>query len=142
MHCTVPVSNDPVHTHTHTVPLRITSHPPPHTNLEGNPPTTLTVNFSGRMEQGIMVTWYKDGSPLSPELQNNIVTAYDQVELTGSTALELPAIRRRDSGVYMVVLESQLGSEVLARDLRYQEISFQVDVTGKGKPTCSYICVH
>ena len=80
-----------------------------------------------------MVTWYKNGSPLSPRLQSSVVTTYDDLRLTGRTSLNVTSIQRRDSGVYRVVLESQLGAGVLPRDVLYEEISFQVDVNGRFK---------
>ena len=75
--------------------------------------------------------WYKDGRPLSASLQSHISTSYDGLELTGSTSLDVPSIQRKDSGVYRVVLQGQLGAGTLPQDLLLQETSFQIDVEGE-----------
>ena len=80
-----------------------------------------------------MVTWYKGGSPLSLRLQNSVVTTYDDFRLTGRTSLNVSSVQRTDSGVYRVVLESQLGAGVLPQEVLYKEISFQMDVIGRLK---------
>ena len=113
----------------HTVPLDVTSHPLPNILIEGNPSKSFSVNFNGRMEQNIQITWEKDGRPLPPNYQ--VATTYDSFQLTGSTSLHFSAIQRKDRGVYRVVLESMLGAEFLPRNLLYREVSFQLNVTGK-----------
>ena len=49
----------------------------------------------------------------------------------GTTTLSFDPISRRDAGIYRVVVETQLGSEVIALSERKAEVEFQVDVTGE-----------
>ena len=79
------------------------------------------------MTQNYVATWYKDGTPLAT---NQIQTSFTDSE-NGSTRLSFDPITRRDAGVYRVVVETQLGSGVIAVSERRAEVEFQVDVTGE-----------
>ena len=79
------------------------------------------------MTQNIVATWYQDGTPLDA---SRIQTSFTTSE-NGTTSLSLDPITRRDAGVYRVVVETQLGSGVIAVRERRAEVEFQVDVTGE-----------
>ena len=111
----------------YTVPIRITSQPPDHQTITGNIQMTLTVEFRGRMTQNIVTTWYQDGTPLAANRIQTTFTASDN----GTTSLSFDPITRRDAGIYRVVVETQLGSEVIALSERRAEIVFRVGITGE-----------
>ena len=79
------------------------------------------------MTQNIVATWYKDGTPLdASQIQTSFTTSEN-----GTTSLSFDPITRVDAGVYRVVVETQLGSGVIAVRERRAEVEFQVDVTGE-----------
>ena len=78
------------------------------------------------MTQNIVATWYQNGTRLAASQIQTSFTASDN----GITSLSFNPITRRDAGNYTVVVETQLGSEVIAVSERRAEVVFQVDVTG------------
>ncbi len=52
------------------VPVDILHHPPAYIPIDGNPPLTLTVAFSGRQAQNMSITWHRNGIPLANSIIN------------------------------------------------------------------------
>ncbi len=86
----------------------------------------FTVGFSGRMEQGMNVTWTKNSLPIPPE---KVETQFLNATM-GQSVLTFDPILRADSGVYRVVVRSTLGDGVLAAALLTGEVHFQLDIVG------------
>lgn len=123
----------PWHSILHTVPIQITSSPPGETNIYNETGTqrTFSVDFTGRVEQELQITWEKDGRPLPADYQ--VTTTYNGFNSppTGRTSLSFSTIQRKDSGVYRVVFNSTLGAESLPSHLLTDKASFQVNVEGE-----------
>lgn len=91
------------------------------------------MEFTGRESHHLQIQWSKNGRTLEdgdPRVRNSL----DEVLASGSTVLSLSPARRSDSGVYHVVISSQVGvveGEPPAFTSQ-AEASFQIDVTGKG----------
>ena len=79
------------------------------------------------MTQNIVATWYKDDTPVTANRIQTTFTASDN----GTTSLSFDPITRRNAGIYRVVVETQLGSEVIAVSERRAEVEFRVGITGE-----------
>lgn len=125
--CIIIINNDPSSLSL-AVPVEIYTYPPPNEKLQGNPPHTFTIDFSGRQAQNMSIDWYKNDVPIP---NSRIVTTYSPSQLSGTTELRLSNARRSDCGVYRVKLRSNVGFGVFPIQQTEQERSFQFCVEGE-----------
>lgn len=105
---------------------------PVHQNLTMNEPVTFSVDFTGRQSHNFEVRWSKDGEAFQ-DGDDRIHNSFDSSLSRGSTNLRFPMARRTDAGLYHVIISSQVGAEGETPAFSsQQEVSFQLDVTGKG----------
>ena len=112
-------------------PINITRSPPNYEELMGVQERRFTVFFTGRQSQNIAVWWYRNGVELHNTQQQQISTAFSEEDMTGNTTIYFPEMRRSHSGVYRVVVSTDFAEGEIERELRRQDVSFQVDVRGQ-----------
>lgn len=101
---------------------------PVHQNLTSNEPVTFAVEFRGRQTHDLTIAWFHDGVPI-PFTDTRIHDSFDSSLASGRTELRLPLARRSDVGLYRVVISSEVGVPPVFSS--QQEVTFQIDVTGK-----------
>ncbi len=85
----------------------------------------MSVAFRGRGSHDLAVVWSLNGQPLLED--SRITTTFDAATASGNTELVMPQAMREDAGLYIVLITSDAG-DVHSSE---QEVTFQVDVTGK-----------
>lgn len=104
---------------------------PAHHNLTSNVPVTLRVDFTGRQDHNLTITWHRNNFILSSS-SSRIVTTFDPSASTGRTELHLPQVTRAQAGLYRVVVSNSVGGD---RETpiysSQQEKTYQIDITGK-----------
>ena len=98
------------------VPPLIISHPPPYTNIVGNPTFNFTVQFISRFQENTTVTWKKDNSFLPVE---QVQTSYTS-EINGVTIVNFPTISRSDAGLYQVTIKNAIPTTSMTAAGTYQ----------------------
>lgn len=98
------------------VPPLIISHPPPNTNIMGNPTFNFTVQFISRFQENTTVTWQKDNIFLPME---QVQTSYTS-EINGVTIVNFPTISRSDAGLYQVTIKNVIPTTSMIATGTYQ----------------------
>ena len=98
------------------VPPLIISHPPPYTNIVGNPTFNFTVQFISRFQENTTVTWQKDNIFLPVE---EVQTSYTS-EINGVTIVNFPTISRSDAGLYQVTIKNVIPTTSMIATGTYQ----------------------
>ena len=114
------------------MPPTITAKPEDNYHLSGNQPVIFPVQFQSRFQTDTVIVWYKNEDTAVP--QDLIQTSYEN-DLSGRTQVQFQPLRRRDAGVYRVVIENTF--QGIPVGLRQTEASFRVQVTGEGTSRCS-----
>lgn len=91
----------------------------------------FSVTFTGRESQGIAVWWYRQGVGLQSTPQQQITTTFSEEEETGRTTIHFPEMTRSDRGVFRVVVSTDFAEEEIDRELRRQEVSFQIELRSR-----------
>ena len=99
--------------------------------LVGVQEASFTIDFTGRESQNIDVRWFHNGIILYDTPDHHIITIFSEELMVGNTTIHFPEMDRSNSGVYRVVVSTDFGDDVIDREHRRQEESFQVDITGE-----------
>ena len=110
----------------HVVPPRIFSEEE-ELDFIGNSKHEIVVPFQSRFMDDTIVTWWKNGVPLS-RLDANIQQR-ETAPPNSTTTLILNPARRNDSGEYKVSVENRFS--VIPRNLQVTELCLRVRVLGK-----------
>ena len=94
----------------------------------GNTRQGIVVPFQSRFDSDTIVTWWKEGVPLTADSGANIQT-FEASPPNSITMLTFDPTRRSDSGEYRVSIENRF--HVIPRQLQYVEVSFTVRINGK-----------